>query len=80
MYSAVVVNAGVQAGHNVLITGIGGGVALIALQICIAKGADVYVTSGSQDKIRKALELGAKGGVNYKSSTSEATYYAGMID
>ena len=61
-------NAQVKAGHNVLITGIGGGVALLALQICIARGAAVYVTSGSQEKIRKAVALGARGGANYKES------------
>ncbi|KAG5730804.1 hypothetical protein E4T56_gene6362 [Termitomyces sp. T112] len=65
-WRATVVNGLVSSGQNVLITGIGGGVALIALQICIAKGASVYVTSGSDNKIQKAIALGAKGGVNYK--------------
>ncbi|CDO73672.1 hypothetical protein BN946_scf185014.g142 [Trametes cinnabarina] len=64
---ATMVNGHVKAGDNVLITGIGGGVALIALQLCVARGANVYVTSGSQDKIRKAVELGAIGGVSYKA-------------
>ncbi|GAM84667.1 hypothetical protein ANO11243_026660 [Dothideomycetidae sp. 11243] len=53
-------------GRNVLVTGIGGGVALLALSFAVAKGANVYVTSGSEEKIRKAVELGAKGGVNYR--------------
>lgn len=61
------VNAQVKKGDNVLITGIGGGVALIALQICLALGANVYVTSGNEDKIQKAVVLGAKGGVNYNN-------------
>jgi NADPH:quinone reductase-like Zn-dependent oxidoreductase len=65
---ATIVNAQVSEGQNVLITGIGGGVALIALQLSIARGASVYVTSGSAEKIKKAQELGAKGGVNYKES------------
>jgi len=69
-YRAVIVNAQVQEGQKVLITGIGGGVALLALQICLAKGATVYVTSGSDDKILKAVQLGAKAGVNYNLSTS----------
>lgn len=64
--SAVSVNAQVQRGDSILITGIGGGVALIALQLCVAKGASVYVTSGSDEKIQKAMKLGAKAGVNYK--------------
>ena len=55
------------AGRNILVTGIGGGVALNALQFAVAKGCNVFVTSGSQDKIDKAVKLGAKGGVNYKN-------------
>ena len=70
---AVVVKAQVSKGSNVLITGIGGGVALLALQICLAKGAFVYVTSGSDEKIRKAVDLGAKAGVNYKSRKVSST-------
>lgn len=53
-------------GAAVLITGIGGGVALMALRFAVARGADVYVTSSSEEKIKKAVELGAKGGVSYK--------------
>lgn len=49
-----------------LITGIGGGVALFALQFAVAVGAHVYVTSSDPQKIQKAIELGAKGGINYK--------------
>jgi NADPH:quinone reductase-like Zn-dependent oxidoreductase len=37
-----------------------GGVAIIAQQLVVALGANVYVTSGSQDKIDKAIDLGAK--------------------
>lgn len=66
-WRAVVMKGQVQSGQNVLITGIGGGVALIVLQICVALGANVYVTSGDEAKIQKAVELGAKGGINYKS-------------
>ncbi|KAH9852754.1 NAD-P-binding protein [Lenzites betulinus] len=66
-WRATMVNGAVQSGDNVLITGIGGGVALIALQLCIARGANVYVTSGNEDKIRRAVALGAKGGVSYKA-------------
>ncbi|KAJ7726155.1 NAD(P)-binding protein [Mycena maculata] len=65
-WRAISILARVEAGHNVLITGIGGGVALVALQLCLAMGASVYVTSGSAEKIGKAATLGAKGGVNYK--------------
>lgn len=52
----------------VLITGIGGGVALMALQFAVQRGAYVYVTSSSQEKLDKAIKLGAKNGVNYKEA------------
>lgn len=66
-YRAVFTRAQLKVGaeEKVLITGIGGGVALFALQYAVAAGAKVYVTSGSQEKIDKAIQLGAIGGVNY---------------
>ena len=56
---------GSQTPEKVLITGIGGGAALFALQFAVGAGAEVWVTSGSEEKLAKAKELGAKGGVNY---------------
>ncbi len=67
-YRALFSRAQLQAGENVLITGIGGGAAVFALQFALAKGANVYVTSSSPEKIAKAVALGAKGGVNYKEA------------
>ena len=52
--------------ERVLITGIGGGAALFALQFAVAAGADVWVTSGSDEKLDRAREMGATGGVNYR--------------
>jgi NADPH:quinone reductase-like Zn-dependent oxidoreductase len=49
----------------VLISGIGGGVALFALQFAVAAGCEVWVTSSSEQKIEKAVALGAKGGALY---------------
>jgi NADPH:quinone reductase-like Zn-dependent oxidoreductase len=57
-----------EAGRNVLITGIGGGVALQTLQFAVAMGCNVYVTSGDVDKIERAQAMGAKGGVVYKTA------------
>lgn len=51
--------ARVQPGERVLIWGIGGGVALAALQICKQLGAEVWVTSGSDAKLERAKQLGA---------------------
>jgi NADPH:quinone reductase-like Zn-dependent oxidoreductase len=52
---------------KVLVTGTGGGVALFVVQFAVALGCDVYVTSGSDEKIAKAVSLGAKGGYNYRN-------------
>jgi NADPH:quinone reductase-like Zn-dependent oxidoreductase len=59
--------AAVKSGETVLITGIGGGVALQAMQFAIASGCDTYVTSGDDQKLAQAIAMGAKGGVNYKT-------------
>lgn len=66
-YRAVVTKGQVQEGETVIIPGIGGGVATVALQIAVAHGARVFVTSSSEEKISKAIELGACGGVNYRN-------------
>jgi NADPH:quinone reductase-like Zn-dependent oxidoreductase len=55
-----------KPGHNILITGIGGGVALMALSFAVAQGCNVFVTSGNEEKLQKAKALGAAGGVSYK--------------
>ncbi|KAF9950534.1 hypothetical protein BGZ70_001325 [Mortierella alpina] len=70
-YRAVFTKGQVAQGQNVLITGIGGGVALMALAFCVAAGANVYVTSSDEGKIAKAVRLGARGGVNYKEAGGE---------
>lgn len=68
-WRAVFTKGQVKSGQNVLIPGIGGGVALMALQFCVKSGANVYVTSSSPEKIKRAVEeLGAKGGVLYTDS------------
>jgi zinc-binding alcohol dehydrogenase/oxidoreductase len=54
-----------QSGETVLITGIGGGVAAFALQFAVACGAHAWVTSSSQEKIDRAVEVGAMGGFDY---------------
>ncbi|ORY36674.1 NAD(P)-binding protein [Rhizoclosmatium globosum] len=69
-FRAVVTLGEVKAGKKVLVSGVGGGVALFAVQFAVAAGAEVWVTSGSVEKIERAVNtLGVKGGVNYKSPT-----------
>jgi zinc-binding alcohol dehydrogenase/oxidoreductase len=55
-----------QEGENVLISGVGGGVAQFAFQFAVAKGANVYVTSSDETKRIKSIELGAKDAFNYR--------------
>jgi NADPH:quinone reductase-like Zn-dependent oxidoreductase len=55
----VVSRARLRAGQCVLITGIGGGAALAAFNICKHFGCKTIVTSRHQWKLDKALELGA---------------------
>lgn len=59
--------AELRPGETVLIIGIGGGVATMALHIAKAAGARVVVTSSSDEKIANAVALGAESGVNYTS-------------
>ncbi|MDB6094149.1 MAG: Alcohol dehydrogenase zinc-binding domain protein [Verrucomicrobia bacterium] len=67
-WRAIVSRAGVLPEDRVLITGIGGGVALLALLFSVTHGAEVWVTSSSADKIARAVKLGAKDGQNYSEA------------
>ncbi len=67
-FRALFKKGGLSAGQNVLISGFGGGVAQFAFLFAKAAGAHVYVSSGSDEKIEKAMKLGAKGAYNYKRS------------
>lgn len=62
----VVSRANVRPGEDVLIWGIGGGVATQALQICRMLGARTWVTSGSDEKLERARAMGADETINYK--------------
>ncbi|MGH3649880.1 MAG: alcohol dehydrogenase catalytic domain-containing protein [Acidimicrobiia bacterium] len=54
--------ARLRGGETVLVVGVGGGVSASAMSLAQALGADVYVTSRSQEKIDWAMEEGALGG------------------
>ncbi|MCJ1384367.1 hypothetical protein MMC17_007483 [Xylographa soralifera] len=58
-------SANAVAGRNILVTGIGGGVAIMVLLFAVATGCNVFVTSSSSGKIARAKAMGAKGGVDY---------------
>lgn len=65
-YRVLFTRCRLKTGERILITGIGGGVALMTMQFALAAGAEVFVTSGSDEKIKKAVQLGASGGANYR--------------
>ena len=63
----VVTRAQVRPGDQLLIWGIGGGVAQAALQIAKRIGATVWVTSGSDEKLERARALGADHVLNHRT-------------
>lgn len=65
-YRALVYQGQVKEGEQVLITGIGGGVAQFAAQFAHALGGNVFVTSSQAEKLQKAKVLGYRGGFNYR--------------
>jgi zinc-binding alcohol dehydrogenase/oxidoreductase len=65
-YRALFTKARLRPGEKVLITGAGGGAALWAIQFAVAFQARVFVTSGSEEKLRKVTQLGITAGFNYK--------------
>ena len=65
-YRALFTHAKVKNGQKLLVTGIGGGVSQMALRFGLSVGAECYVTSGSQEKIDRAMAMGARLGFNYR--------------
>jgi NADPH:quinone reductase-like Zn-dependent oxidoreductase len=59
--------AGTGPGTTVLLQGTGG-VSIFALQLAKSLGARVLITSSSDEKLARALALGADVGTNYKSN------------
>ncbi|TFK48230.1 NAD-P-binding protein [Heliocybe sulcata] len=64
-YNALFGPRPVQAGETVLCIGTGG-VSVFAAQIAIASGAEVIITSSSDEKLDVAKKLGVKHLINYK--------------
>jgi len=81
-YRALFFRAQLRAGERVLISGVGGGVALTGLQLAVAAGAEAWVTSSSEEKIARAVALGARGGFLYSRPgwAAEAARAPGLFD
>jgi len=66
-WNSLVTFSGITAGDTVLVQGTGG-VAIMALQLATAMGARVIVTSSSDERLQRALVLGADHGINYRET------------
>lgn len=67
-YRMLFTRAGLRPGEWVLVTGIGGGLAVSLFQLARAVAGRVYVTSSSDAKLERAAAMGADGGVNYATA------------
>jgi NADPH:quinone reductase-like Zn-dependent oxidoreductase len=63
----LITRAQLKPGQTVLIHGIGGGVALSALQLAKLTGAEVIVTSSSDEKLSRSIQIGADHTINYEA-------------
>jgi NADPH:quinone reductase-like Zn-dependent oxidoreductase len=63
-WNALVVQGKIKAGDIVLTLGTGG-VSISALQLALLNGAQVIITSSSDEKLARAKQLGAKHLINY---------------
>src|SRR5262249_29612396 len=66
-WHALVTAGQVQPGDTVLLLGTGG-VSIFALQFAHLAGARIIITSSSDEKLKRAKELGAAEGINYKAN------------
>jgi NADPH:quinone reductase-like Zn-dependent oxidoreductase len=64
-WNALVIEGKVKAGDTILTLGTGG-VSIFALQFALLSGAQVIITSGSDEKLARAKGLGAGQTVNYR--------------
>jgi len=61
----LVARANVQPGEEVLVHAAGSGVGSVGIQIAKLRGARVFATASSEEKLAKARELGADETINY---------------
>ncbi len=65
-YYNLFIQAAIKAGDVLLVHGGGSGVGTAAIQLGSSIGAKVVITAGSPGKIKRALDLGASAGIDYK--------------
>lgn len=74
-YRALFKKCQLKKDENVMISGIGGGVATTAFQFAKAISARVFVSSSSEIKRKKALEIGAEAAVDYNMESYGRNLY-----
>jgi NADPH:quinone reductase-like Zn-dependent oxidoreductase len=67
VWHAIVEHAKLKAGDTILLQGTGG-VSIFGLQFARMMGIRAVITSSSDDKLKRAKELGAALGINYKTT------------
>jgi len=72
-YDALFLQMGLSVGESVLIHAVGSGVGVAALQMAKQAGATVFGTAGSDEKLKKAGDLGLDFGINYRTGDFEQT-------
>lgn len=70
-FYALTYRGSLQSGQRVLCLGTGG-VSVFAMQIAVAWGAEVIITSSDEQKLGKAKEVGAMHAINYRKQTQWA--------
>ncbi len=63
--------ARLRSGEHFLVHGGTSGIGIVAIQLGVAMGVDVYTTAGTDEKCRWCEKLGAKQAVNYKTGDFE---------
>lgn len=78
-WQSIVVDAKIKAGDTVLLQGTGG-VSIFALQFAKLLGANVIITSSSDEKLEQAKALGADHCINYKNTEKWGKAAAELTD
>lgn len=66
VWTNVFQRGGLKAGERLLVHGGTSGIGVTAIQLATARGAEVYATAGSPEKVQACEELGARRGIDYR--------------
>lgn len=75
-WRALISRARLRPGEDVLVVGAGAGTSTAAIQIAKRAGARVFATSSTDDKLKRAKEIGADVVINYKTQEWDRQLFA----